>query len=169
MQSAAVKTGRGGGRGENGPMYISAKADYALRALVTLVAEDRPLTADALARRQGIPANYLENILIDLRRAGILVNRRGPEGGYRLPRPAAEVAAADVMRAIEGPLAEVRGLRPEATEYEGAAVHLRELWVAVRAGLRAVLERVTLADLAAGRFPAPVRRLLADEDAWRSH
>ena len=150
-------------------MYISAKADYALRALVTLVVEDRPLTADALARRQGIPANYLENILIDLRRAGILVNRRGPEGGYRLTRPAAEVAAADVMRAIEGPLAEVRGLRPEATEYEGAAVHLRALWVAVRASLRGVLERVSLADLAAGRFPAPVRRLLADDEAWRPH
>ncbi len=150
-------------------MYISAKADYALRALVTLVVEDRPLTADALARSQGIPANYLENILIDLRRAGILVNRRGAEGGYRLTRPATEVAAADVMRAIEGPLAEVRGLRPEATEYEGSAVYLRDLWVAVRASLRAVLERVSLADLAAGRFPAQVRRLLANEDAWRPH
>ena len=100
-------------------MYISAKADYPLRAL-TLVVEDGPLTA------------------------------------------------ADVMRAIEGPLAEVRGLRPEATGYEGATVHLRDLWVAVRASLRGVRERVTLADLAARRFPAPVRRLLADEDAWRS-
>ncbi len=150
-------------------MYISAKVDYALRALVTLVDEGRPLTAEALARRQGIPANYLENILIDLRRSGILVNQRGSEGGYRLTRPANQIAAADVMRAIEGPLAEVRGLRPEATEYEGSAVHLRDLWVAVRASLRGVLERVTLADLTAGRFPAPVRRLLADEDAWRPH
>ena len=150
-------------------MYISAKVDDALRALVTLVVESRPLTAEALARRQGTPANYLENILIDLRRSGILVNQRGAEGGYRLTRSAADVAAADVMRAIEGPLAEARGLRPEATEYDGAAVHLGELWVAVRASLRGVLERVTLADLAAGRFPAPVRRPLADEDAWRPH
>ena len=150
-------------------MYISTKADYALRALVTLLVEDRPLTAHALARRQGIPVNYLENILIDRRRAGLLANRRGPQGGYRLTRPAVDVATADVMWAIEGPLAEVRGLRPEATDYDGAAVHLRELWVAVRASLRGVLERVTSADLAAGRFPAPVRRLLADEDAWRPH
>jgi Rrf2 family protein len=148
-------------------VYISAKADYALRALVTLAAEDRPLTADALARSQGIPVNYLGNILLDLRRSGLLVSHRGADGGYRLSRPAAEVSAADVMRAIEGPLAEVRGLRPEATEYTGAAVHLRDLWVAVRANLRGVLEHVTLADLAAGRFPAPIRRLVADDDSWR--
>lgn len=148
-------------------MYISAKADYALRALVTLAAEDRPLTADALARSQGIPVNYLGNILLELRRSGLLVSHRGAEGGYQLTRPAAQVSAADVMRAIEGPLAEVRGLRPEATEYTGAAVHLRDLWIAVRANLRGVLEHVTLADLAAGRFPAPIRRLVADDDSWR--
>jgi Rrf2 family protein len=148
-------------------MYISAKADYALRALVTLAAEDRPLTADALARSQGIPVNYLGNILLELRRSGLLVSHRGAEGGYQLTRPPAAVSAADVMRAIEGPLAEVRGLRPEATEYTGAAEHLRDLWVAVRASLRGVLEHVTLADLAAGRFPAPIRRLVADEDSWR--
>jgi Rrf2 family protein len=148
-------------------VYISAKADYALRALVTLAAEDRPLTADALARSQGIPVNYLGNILLELRRSGLLVSHRGAEGGYQLTRPAAQVSAADVMRAIEGPLAEVRGLRPEATEYTGAAVHLRDLWIAVRANLRGVLEHVTLADLAAGRFPAPIRRLVADDDSWR--
>lgn len=148
-------------------MYISARADYALRALVTLAAGAGPHTAEALARSQGIPVHYLESILAALRRRGIVASGRGG-GGYRLAAPAAEVTVARVMRALEGPLAEVRGLRPEAIEYQGEAVHLQALWIAVRASLRSVLDSVTLADLATGRFPPPVRRLLADEDAWRA-
>ena len=149
-------------------MYISAKSDYALRALVTLAAggEAGPVKAEQLARSQDLPVKYLENILLDLRRAGVLTSQRGADGGYRLARPAAQITAADVMRAVDGPLAEVRGLRPEATSYEGAAVPLQSLWVAVRASLRAVLERVTLADLASGRLPRAIERLTADEDAW---
>lgn len=149
-------------------MYISAKVDYALRALVTLAAADGTRTAEALARSQGLPVHYLENILSGLRRAGIVASHRGT-GGYRLAVPAAELSAARVLRALEGPLAEVRGLRPESIEYQGEAVHLQALWVAVRAGLRSVLEQVSLADLVSGRFPAPVRALLADEEAWRAH
>ena len=149
-------------------MYISAKADYALRALVTLAATPGggPVKAEALAAGQNMPASFLENILVELRRAGLVASVRGNEGGYRLARPASEITAADVMRATDGPLAEVRGLRPEATTYAGAAVHLQELWVALRASLRSVLEHVTLADLAAGTLPRSVRKLLSESEAW---
>ena len=147
-------------------MYISAKSDYALRALVTLASHDGPMTADALARAQGLPVGFLERILLDLRHAGVLASQRGADGGWRLARPAKTITPAEVMRAVDGPLAEVRGLRPEATSYEGAAVHLQSLWVAVRASIRAVLERVTVADLAEGTFPRHVQRLLDAPDAW---
>ena len=149
-------------------MYISAKADYALRALLTLAAEPdgTAITADALAARQHLPVKFLENILVDLRRLGIVTSSRGAGGGYRLGRPADAINAAEVIRALEGPLAEVRGLRPEAVVYEGPAEHLQEVWVAVRAGLRAVLENVTLADIVTGELPAHVARLTADPDAW---
>ena len=147
-------------------VYISARSDYALRALTTLAASDRPMTAEALARSQELPLNYLEAILLDLRRAGIVASRRGPDAGYRFVRPASEVTPADVMRALEGPLAQVRGLRPEDTAYIDPAGTLQELWVAVRANLRAVLEGVTIEQLARGHLPAKLTKLVADPDAW---
>jgi len=152
-------------------VHISAKADYALRALLTLAGEPdaRPITADALADRQRLPLKFLENILVELRRAGMVSSQRGTGGGYRLARPADSITAAEVIRALEGPLAEVRGLRPEAATYEGSAEHLQDVWVAVRAGLRAVLEQVSLADIVAGEFRADVTRLTADPDAWLAH
>ena len=152
-------------------MYISAQTDYAMRALLTMAAAatDRPIKAEALATSQGLPVNFLENILADLRRAGLVTSHRGTDGGYRLARPANKIAVADVMRALDGPLAEVRGLRPEALDYDGPAAHLQEVWVAVRANLRAVLEQVTLAHVVDGKMPTSVRKLTADPDAWVSH
>ena len=147
-------------------MYISAKADYALRALVTLAAADRHMTAEALARSQELPVNFLENILLQLRRAGIVATQRGPDAGYRFLRPPGDITVADVMRALDGPLAEVRGLRPENTAYpEGTAV-LQELWVALRASIRSVLETATIAQLAKGQLPRKLRPLVEDPDAW---
>jgi Rrf2 family protein len=151
-------------------MRVSAKADYAIRAAVELAAAgDGPVKGERLAAAQGIPGNFLENILGDLRNSGIVASRRGADGGYWLARPAGEVTLADVIRAVDGPLAAVRGLRSEKVEYEGAAASLREVWIAVRASLRGVLEQVTLADVASGRLPASVRRLAADPDAWAPH
>ena len=148
-------------------MHIPAKVDYGMRAVLDLAGRDAPATTEELARSQGLPAKFLGAILTDLRRAGLLTSQRGAEGGYRLARPPSEIAVADVMRALDGPLAEVRGLRPEATTYEGAAVHLQDVWVAVRASLRAVLEQVTLDDVVRGRLPRPVARLTSDPDAWQ--
>jgi Rrf2 family protein len=149
------------------PVRISARADYAVRAAIVLAAAgDRPTKGDAIARAQDIPLKFLENILGDLRNAGLVRSQRGAEGGYWLHRPAEEIAVADVIRAVDGPLASVRGGRPEETEYEGAAAPLQEVWIAVRASLRGVLERVTLADLAAGELPDDVRRLARDPEAW---
>ena len=149
-------------------MYISAKVDYATRVLLELVVEesDRPLPGAALADRQGVPVKFVENTLTDLRRAGIVTSQRGSEGGYRLARPAAEITLADIIRALEGPLAEVHGLRPDQRAYQGAAEHLQTVWVAVRAALRSVLETTTLADVASGRLPKDVAKLVADPDAW---
>ena len=141
-------------------MHISAKAEYAMRALLTL-------TAERLAAAQSLPVKFLENILLDLRRGELVVSQRGTDGGYRLARPAADITAADVLRLVDGPLAEVRGARPDLAVYEGPAAHLQDVWIAARASLRAVLERVTLADIVAGRFPRPVAKLLADPDAWK--
>jgi Rrf2 family protein len=151
-------------------MRVSAKADYAIRAAVELAAAgEGPVKGDRIAKAQGIPANFLENILADLRNAGIVGSRRGAEGGYWLARPAADVSLADVIRAVDGPLANVRGVRSEQVEYEGTALGLRDVWVAVRASLRNVLERVTLADVACGELPQHVRALAADPDAWAPH
>jgi len=147
-------------------VHIPAKVDYGMRALLTLTELGRPATAESLATAQGLPAKFLGAILNDLRRAGIVASQRGAEGGYRLARPADEVTVADVMRALDGPLAEVRGQRPEDASYDGAAAHLQDVWVAVRASLRAVLEHVTLADVAGGRLPRSVSRLSDDPDAW---
>ena len=131
-------------------MRTTAKADYAVRAAVELAAAGDMITADQIAQAQGIPVNFLENILGDLRRAGIVESRRGQAGGYLLARPADEISIADVIRAVEGPLANVRGISPDALEYQGSSAKLREVWVALRASVRSVLEQVTLADVARG-------------------
>jgi Rrf2 family protein len=151
-------------------MHIPAKADYAIRALLALAANGGgTIAGSALAEAQQIPMKFLESILAELRRAGIISSLRGPEGGYRLARPAADIALADIIRAIDGPLAEVRGERPETTSYEGAAAHLQEVWIAVRVALRNVLERTSLADVVSGKLPPHVRRLLEDPEAWLPH
>jgi Rrf2 family protein len=149
---------------------ITAKADYAVRAAVELAArqpDERPIKGEQLARSQGIPQNFLENILTELRRAGIVRTRRGAEGGYHLALPADEVTVADVLRAVEGPLAAVQGVRPDQLAYGGAAEKLPEVWVALRASLRDVLEHVTLADIARGKLPSAVRDRTRLKSAWR--
>ena len=147
-------------------MQISAKVDYGMRALLVLASASEPMTADALATDQALPGKFLGVILNDLRRAGILVSHRGREAGYNLARPASEITVADVIRALEGPLAQVRGLRPETATYEGAAEHLQEAWIAVRASLRVVLEHMTIEDIVKGELQPEVAHLVADPDAW---
>ncbi len=147
-------------------MHISAKVDYGMRALVALADRGEPMTGEEIARAQDLPPKFLGAILNDLRRSGIVVSQRGGEGGYRLARPASKITVAEVMRVLDGPLAEVRGLRPEMAAYEGAAKSLQEVWVAVRASLRAVLEKVSVDDIVQGRLPREVARLTADPDAW---
>jgi Rrf2 family protein len=152
---------------------VTAKVDYAVRAAVVLAAvpgpDPTPVKGEEIGRGEHIPTKYLESILTDLRHAGIVRSQRGAEGGYWLARPADEVAVADIIRAVEGPLANVRGERPEAVDYGPATAALRDVWVATRASMRAVLETTTLADIAAGSLPAEVRRLLDDADAWEPH
>ena len=157
--------------GQNGSVRISAKTDYALRAVVELASAngDAPVKGERLATSQAIPLRFLENILLQLRHAGLVESRRGAEGGYRLARPADTIALADVIRAIDGPLAGVSGARPETLDFQGTSEPLREVWVAVRAALRSVLERVTVADVASGQLPDHVKELLESEDAWVSH
>ncbi len=151
-------------------MRVSAKVDYAVRAGAELAAAgEGPVKGERIAQAQEIPLKFLENILLDLKHAGLVQSQRGVEGGYWLARPAAKISLADIIRAVEGPIANVRGLRPEQVEYAGAAESLRDAWVAVRANLRAVLETVTLADLAAGRLPDEVAAIAADPDAWQPH
>ena len=137
---------------QNARMRISAKADYAVRAAIELAsAGEGPVKGDAIAQAQEIPLKFLENILIELRHADLVRSQRGPEGGYWLARPAEEISIADVIRACDGALASVRGSRPEELDYSGAAEPLREVWIALRANLRAVLEEVSLADVVAGQ------------------
>jgi Rrf2 family protein len=151
-------------------MRVSAKVDYALRAVIELAAADAvPVKGERIAQAQEIPLKFLENILGDLRHAGIVGSQRGVEGGYWLARPAEELTVAEVVRAVEGPIANVRGVGPDQVEYAGSAERLREVWIAVRANLRAVLERVTIAELAAGELPESVETLAADPDAWQPH
>lgn len=149
-------------------MRITAKADYAVRAAAELAAAEGegPVKGERIATAQDIPLKFLENILSELRTAGIVASRRGAEGGYWLDRPAAEVSVADVLRAVEGPLASIRGTGPERLSYTGAAEVLPRMWVALRASLRVVLEGVSLADLAAGELPDVVAAMAADPDAW---
>jgi Rrf2 family protein len=146
----------------------TAKADYAVRAAVELasVGTGEPVKAEDIAEAQSIPLNFLENILAELRRAGIVESRRGAAGGHLLARPPEEISLADVIRAVEGPLANVRGMSPDTLEYEGSAERLRDVWVALRANVRAVLEQVTLADVAKGELPPHVAELTQAADAW---
>jgi Rrf2 family protein len=152
-------------------MYISARVDYAMRALLELAAAQREnpralLKGDAIAEKHVIPTKFLVGVLTTLRTAGILQSMRGRDGGFRLAKPAADIRVADVMRALEGPLAEVRGERPEETEYLGAAEHLRDLWIATRVALRSVLETTSLADIETGNLPSEVAALLSAPGAW---
>jgi Rrf2 family protein len=147
---------------------LTAKADYAVRAAVELatVEGERPVKAEAIARAQGIPHAFLDHILAELRHSGIVMSRRGADGGHWLARPADEIMVADVVRAIDGPLASVAGRRPDQLELGGSAEPLQRVWVAVRASLREVLEHVSLADVAADRLPAEVSERVRDAEAW---
>ena len=149
-------------------MRISAKADYAVRAAVELAAatDEKPVKAERIATAQDIPLNFLENILGELRHAGIVRSHRGADGGFRLAKPAADITIADIIRAVEGPLASVRGGPPEETSYPGASEALPRVWIAVRANLRKVVEHVTVADVASGKLPAAIDRLAEDPEAW---
>jgi Rrf2 family protein len=156
--------------GSDPGMRVSAKADYALRAVIEIAAAGPdPIKGERIAQAQGIPLKFLENILVELKHDGLVLAQRGAEGGYRLARPAEEITLAEVIRAVDGPLANVRGIRPETLDYPGAAGPLREVWVAVRANLRAVLEAVTVADIARERLPMIVLSLTNEAEAWSPH
>ncbi|HEX8006900.1 MAG TPA: Rrf2 family transcriptional regulator [Trebonia sp.] len=151
-------------------MRLSARVDYALRAAAELAASgEGPTTVGELAEGQKMPPKYLENILLQMRRAGLVRGQRGPEGGYVLARPAAQISLADVIRAVDGPLANVRGERPEHVGYTGAAQALQQVWIALRASERAILEEVTLDQIASGDLPKRVTDLSNDPSAWDSH
>lgn len=154
-------------------MQVSAKTDYALRAVAELARaageEKGSLKGVAISERQDIPRKFMENILLDLKRSGLVRTQRGASGGYWLALPPEEITLADVIRAVEGPLANVRGEWPESVEYAGAAEHLREVWIAVRANLRVVLESVTLADLVENELPASITTLTSNPEAWNHH
>jgi Rrf2 family protein len=147
-------------------VQISARADYAVRAMLELAAAPRTVTPQALADAQGLPHKFLEAILGDLRRAGLVRSLRGAEGGYRLSRPAEEIAVGDVIRAVDGPLAGVRGVRPEQASYEGVAANLQTVWVATRAAVRGVLDETSLADVVSGQLPPHLRQLVNSPQAW---
>ena len=151
-----------------GRVKVTAKAEYAVRAMLELATADGGLTkGEQIARSQSIPLKFLENILVDLRHADMVHAQRGAEGGYRLARERGRPSrVGEVIRAVEGPLASVRGEPPERMAYQGSAEHLQEVWIAVRASLRSVLDDVTLADVVAGRLPARVKRLTESPDAW---
>lgn len=152
-------------------MQISARVDYGVRALLVLTEHfyqdsKSVLKIELIAKEQEIPMKFLESILIALKHSDIVTSVRGKEGGYRLSQLPSEVSIADVMRSLEGPLAAVRSERPESTEYEGVAEHLKDVWVATRAALRHVLEAISLEDVYRGKLPKHVETLLADKDAW---
>jgi Rrf2 family protein len=150
-------------------MHVTAKADYAVRAVVELAGSSQaaPRKVDDIAQAQSIPVSFLENILTQLRSSGVVRSQRGPEGGYWLARPAEELDLAHVIRAVEGPLVGVRGQRPEEIEYTGSAESLQQVWVALRANLRKVLEETTVADVAEGKLPKEVAALAKPDAAWR--
>jgi len=150
-------------------MEISAKSDYAIRALLVLAADRtaEPVRGEVVASRQGMPAKFVENILVDLRRYGLVKSFRGSAGGFRLARPAAEITLAQVLRAVEGPLVQVRGGLPEDTAYAAPAADLQLVWIAVRSSMRAVFETVTLADVVDGALPAHIVELTLLPEAWK--
>ncbi len=147
-------------------MQIAAKVDYGVRAMLTLATADRPLTTEEIATLQGLPSRFLGAIMTDLRRAELVASQRGVSGGYRLARPASTILLAEIMRALDGPLAGVRGERPEKVVYEGAASSLQDVWVAARAALRMVLDHVTLEQVATGKLPKAVTDFTKDPQAW---
>ena len=151
-------------------MHVTAKADYAVRAVVELAGSEQqaPRKVDEVARAQGIPVSFLENILTQLRSAGIVRSQRGPEGGYWLAVPADQLNLAQVIRSVEGPLVGIRGQRPEEIEYVGSAESLQQVWIALRTNLRAVLEHVTVAHVAAGKLPKEVLALTREEESWHT-
>jgi Rrf2 family protein len=149
-------------------VHVTARSDYAVRALAELASSTVTgyRTVDELADAQRLPVKFLEGILTQLRRSGLLESRRGATGGFRLARPATDISVADVMRAVDGPLAAVRGLRPEDTAYDGAAMSLPLVWIAMRAAVRDVLESVSLADVASGQLPDSIQALTRSDEAW---
>lgn len=148
-------------------MQVTARTEYALRAMAELAAQpDRPFSRSDLADAQELPGKFLESILRDLVREGLLVSRRGTGGGFQLAKPPAEISLAAVVRAVDGPLAAVRGIAPEGAVYPGPAKSLTDVWVAVRAAVRTILEDTTVADLVSGELPDHVRQLIASDDAW---
>lgn len=148
-------------------MRGSAKADYAVRAAVELAASDHsPIKAEEIATNQAIPLTFLVKILHELRTAGLARAQRGPDGGHELARPASEISVADVLRAVEGPLAEVRGTPPESVQYTGSAEPLQRVWIALRTNMRSVLETVTLADIARDRLPTEIDALADNRESW---
>ncbi|SDD26053.1 RrF2 family transcriptional regulator [Streptomyces prasinopilosus] len=149
-------------------MRISARADYAVRAALQLAAsrDDAPLKTEAIADAQDIPHKFLEGILNDMRRGGLVLSRRGGNGGYRLARPAESISIADVIRVVDGPLVSVRGVRPPDLSYSGPAQSLLPLWIALRSNVREILEGVSLADVAAAELPPDVAALTDAPDAW---
>jgi Rrf2 family protein len=151
-------------------MHVTAKADYAVRAVVELAdsSQSSPRKVEDVAQAQGIPVSFLENILTQLRSSGVVRSQRGPEGGYWLAHPAKEVSLAQVIRAVEGPLVGVRGQRPEEIEYIGSAESLQQVWIALRANLRKVLDEVTVADVASGKLPKQIMALTKAEEAWQT-
>ena len=154
------------------PVDISARTEYAVRAMLILAEASAtasgPVSVESLALRQSLPRKFLETIAADLKNAGLLRSTRGARGGYALTREPRDISLGDVFRAVDGPLAEVRGLRPHETQYEGVAEHLPTVWVAVRASLRSVLDETSLADVLSGKLPERVAALAADPDAWRN-
>jgi Rrf2 family protein len=151
-------------------MHVTAKADYAVRAVIELAGSSQaaPRKVDDIAQAQGIPVSFLENILTQLRSSGVVRSQRGPEGGYWLAQPPSEVSLAQIIRAVEGPLVGVRGQRPEEIEYVGSAEKLQQVWIALRANLRKVLEEVTVADVSTGKLPKEVIALTKAEEAWQT-
>jgi Rrf2 family protein len=148
-------------------MRISAKVDYAVRASIELAATGgEPIKGEVIADAQEIPLKFLENILGELKHTGIVASRRGAQGGYWLAKPAEDVSLADIVRAVEGPLATVRGQGPEALKYKGEAEPLQKIWIALRANIRAVMEDTTLADVVGGKLPPDVRELSEPAEAW---
>lgn len=152
-------------------MRVSAKSDYALRALIEISSRDdgSPVSAEEVGRLQDIPHGFLQAILADLRRAGIVMSVRGQSGGWRMARSGDDVSVADIIRAVDGPLVSVYGLRPEAVTYNDSAVVLQLVWIAARANLRDVFETVTVSMLSSGELPPEIVKLTKDDDAWQSH